>query len=40
MSLLHCPLCVSLAILSVLRATSHLLMVGLHLRRSPAVQLP
>jgi hypothetical protein len=37
MSLLHCPLCISLAILSVLRATSHLVMVHQHLKRLPAV---
>lgn len=31
MSLLHCPLCLGLALLSVLRAASHLMLVGLRL---------
>ena len=29
MSLMHCPLCIGLALLSVVRAASHLLLVGL-----------
>jgi hypothetical protein len=29
MSLLHCPLCLSLAVVSLLRAASHLTLVGL-----------
>ena len=31
MSLMHCPLCIGLALLSVVRAASHLLLVGLRL---------
>ena len=36
MTLLHCPLCFGLAVLSVLRAASHLTLVGLHLSQGPA----
>ena len=36
MSLLHCPLCIGLAVLSVLRAGSHLVLVGLRLSRVSA----
>lgn len=31
MSLLHCPLCIGLAVLSVVRAASHLALVSLRL---------
>jgi hypothetical protein len=34
MSLTHCPLCVGLALLSVLRAGAHLLLLGLWFHRS------
>ncbi|MGA1303663.1 MAG: hypothetical protein ACO3ZD_06445 [Cyanobium sp.] len=37
MSLMHCPLCIGLALLSVVRAASHLLLVGLRLAPGPAV---
>ncbi|MFM2080717.1 MAG: hypothetical protein RLZZ219_1399 [Cyanobacteriota bacterium] len=33
MSLTHCPLCVGLAVLSVLRAGAHLLLISLRFRR-------
>ena len=36
MSLTHCPLCVGLAVLSVLRALGHGLMLAIWLRRTPA----
>jgi hypothetical protein len=36
MSLLHCPLCIGLAVLSVLQAGSHLVLVGLRLSRVSA----
>ena len=36
MSLTHCPLCIGLALLSVLRAGAHLLLLGLWFRRSRA----
>jgi hypothetical protein len=29
MSLMHCPLCIGLALLSIVRAASHLVLVGL-----------
>jgi hypothetical protein len=35
MSLLHCPLCVGLAVLSALRAASHLSLVWLRLAPTP-----
>jgi hypothetical protein len=35
MNLLHCPLCIGLAILSVLRAMSHLTLATLRLAPSP-----
>lgn len=31
MSLMHCPLCIGLAVLSVIRAASHLVLVSLRL---------
>jgi hypothetical protein len=37
MSLMHCPLCIGLALLSVVRAASHLLLVGLRLAPRAAV---
>lgn len=33
MTILHCPICVGLAMLSVIRATSHVTLVGLSLIR-------
>lgn len=39
MSLTHCPLCVGLAVLSVLRAGAHLLLIARMLRREPAAPL-
>jgi len=38
MTLLHCPLCLGLAVLSVLRAASHLLLVGLRFAPVPVAQ--
>jgi len=38
MNLMHCPLCVGLALLSVVRAASHLLLVSLQLASRPAPQ--
>jgi hypothetical protein len=32
----HCPLCVALAVMCVLRASSHLVLVGLRLTQVPA----
>jgi hypothetical protein len=35
MTLMHCPLCIGLAVLSVLRAASHLVLVSLRLGGVP-----
>jgi hypothetical protein len=35
MNLMHCPLCVGLAVLSVLRAASHLSLLWLRLASAP-----
>jgi hypothetical protein len=40
MTLLHCPLCLALAVLAVLRATSHLTLLSLRSRPWPARPLP
>lgn len=39
MSITHCPLCVGLAVLSVLRAGAHLLLLTLRYRRPAAAPL-
>ncbi|MEB3255163.1 MAG: hypothetical protein VKJ05_02115 [Synechococcaceae cyanobacterium] len=40
MTLLHCPLCLALAVLAVCRAASHLTLLGLHSLPWPARPLP
>jgi hypothetical protein len=39
MSFPHCPLCVALAVMTVFRAASHLLLLGLRLPAAPGLKM-